>query len=659
MIDCYEKKEYFEMIEKFLKQKTITSTILRSLDDVFEELMPEEIFEENRGKSADEKRTVYINYVQKNIEKYKIKKKSILQKKIEYFAELFNLDEQEIKILEIIIKYRIISDFEHLIDKFYTISYRSRLECTCIQKITGINIRKIEATISKLVSLGILNDCPDLNMSEKISNLFFNYGIYKKSQINNYVLGKNNKSSLKEKDFPHLKKEIGIIKKILNSAIETKQKGINILFWGDVGTGKTELVRTIACECNTKLYEVGNVDDYGAEMSRRERIADFKRKQCILNSTTNTCILFDEMEDLIEIGVKNSSKSYINQMLEENQIPTFWTTNDITFLDNAFLRRMTYAVEFKELSDELRLNIWKKELKKNHLKIDQTKLSELNNSYNIPISIITNAIKSTKLTNGDTNDFEEYVDCISKLVNNGRSAKKNPHFNLKNYNLSLVNSNIDIENLTGRIIQKGKMNFSMCLYGQSGTGKSAYAKYLAEKLGIKAILKKASDLMSPYVGETEINIAKAFKEAKDNKAMLIIDEADSFLQSRQNAQHNWEVTQVNEMLTDMESHEYPFICTTNLVDILDEASLRRFTFKIKFGFMEQEQVRFSFEHFFGLSVAENECNIQGLTPGDFATVKKKNEFLDLTDFDEIKSMLIDEVKIKKSKELSNSIGFSF
>ncbi|UKI42714.1 MAG: ATP-binding protein [Candidatus Melainabacteria bacterium] len=108
--------------------------------------------------------------------------------------------------------------------------------------------------------------------------------------------------------------------------------------------------------------------------------------------------------------------------------------------------------------------------------------------------------------------------------------------------------------------------------------KSSYARYLAEQLGIEVLLKRASDLISPYVGETEQNIAAAFSEAKSKKAMLIFDEADTFLQDRNNAVRSWEVAQVNEMLTQMEAAEYPFICTTNLLDTLDEASLRRFTF---------------------------------------------------------------------------------
>lgn len=112
---------------------------------------------------------------------------------------------------------------------------------------------------------------------------------------------------------------------------------------------------------------------------------------------------------------------------------------------------------------------------------------------------------------------------------------------------------------------------------------------------------------------------------------------------------------LNEMLAWMESHEYPFVCTTNLLDTLDEASLRRFTFKIKFDFMTKDQVNTAFDHFFGIKNVD--VNIKGLTAGDLATVKKKADFLCITDLGELSKMLEDEVKVKKSKELQNSVGF--
>ena len=351
----------------------------------------------------------------------------------------------------------------------------------------------------------------------------------------------------------------------------------------------------------------------------------------------------------------SASKAYLNTLIEETPVPIIWTTNNIYNVDPAFLRRMTYTIEFEKLSEDVRLNIWKRTLRKNKLKVDNKRLMQLNKNYEISPSLITNAVNTTKLINGSQDDFEMFVENLARVVTKKKNVKKKKEFEMKEYNDDLVNTDLDIKDLTSKIKSCGKLNFSLCLYGEPGTGKSLYARYLANELGLDVILKRASDLMSKYVGETEQNIAEAFAEAKSKKAMLIFDEADSFLQNRNNAVRNWEVSQVNEMLTWMESHEYPFVCTTNLLDTLDEASLRRFTFKIKFDFMTKQQVNNAFEHFFGIKNAN--VDIKGLTAGDFATVKKKADFLCVNELSELCKMLEDEVKIKKSKSLQNVIGF--
>jgi transitional endoplasmic reticulum ATPase len=93
-----------------------------------------------------------------------------------------------------------------------------------------------------------------------------------------------------------------------------------------------------------------------------------------------------------------------------------------------------------------------------------------------------------------------------------------------------------------------------------------------------------------WLGESEKTIARAFEEAADLRAFLIIDEADSLLRDRLAAQHSWEITQVNEMLTQMERHPYPFACTTNAVELLDAAAVRRFLFKVRFLSMTADQI---------------------------------------------------------------------
>ncbi len=519
----------------------------------------------------------------------------------------------------------------------------------------------IDSKRKSLIRKGILfkqgMNTGKLILSNKIFEIFENSKIKTETQIKNILLGKNQKSELCWKDFEHIASERDIAFNILTSAVQNQAKGINILLYGSVGTGKTQLAKLLANKAKIDMYLV-SAEFMDKEASRKDRLSDLASKQTILAKTNNSCILFDEAEDVMNRGFTefgSASKAYLNTLLEETPVPIFWTTNNIYTVDPAFLRRMTYTIEFEKLTDDIRLNIWKKVVRKNKLKVNKEKLVELNKNYDIPPSLISNAVKTTKLINGSQDDFEIFVENVAKVVTKKRNVKKKKEFEMKEYSEKLINTDLDISDLTSKIKSCGKLNFSLCLYGEPGTGKSLYARYLAKELGIEVILKRASDLMSKYVGETEQNIAEAFEEAKSKKAMLIFDEADSFLQNRNNAVRNWEVSQVNEMLTWMENHEYPFVCTTNLLDTLDEASLRRFTFKIKFDFMTSEQTNLSMEHFFGIKNAN--LNIKGLTAGDFATVKKKADFLCITDLCGLSKMLEDEVKIKKSKELQNAVGF--
>ena len=221
---------------------------------------------------------------------------------------------------------------------------------------------------------------------------------------------------------------------------------------------------------------------------------------------------------------------------------------------------------------------------------------------------------------------------------------------------ALIRADTDPARLAERLAGSGLRHFSLCLQGPPGTGKSAFVHHLAERLGLEVVQKRASDLMSTWVGETEKLIAKAFAEARDSEAFLVFDEADSLLADRRFAVRNWEVSQVNEMLTWMESHPLPFACTTNFGEHLDPAALRRFTFKIALDYLSAEQATAAFRAYFALTPPAAVADLAVLTPGDFALVRRKAELLDyLRDPQELAKMLRMECEAKP--DYPRPVGF--
>lgn len=116
-----------------------------------------------------------------------------------------------------------------------------------------------------------------------------------------------------------------------------------------------------------------------------------------------------------------------------------------------------------------------------------------------------------------------------------------------------------------------------------------FARHVADELGKPIIIKRASELLDKYLGETEKRMAAMFEQARDADALLLLDEADSFISDRAGAERKWEVTQTNEFLTQLECFDGLFFATTNHLEMLDGASFRRFSHKIRFDYLNAEQ----------------------------------------------------------------------
>lgn len=578
------------------------------------------------------------------------------QKNMEYLVHIFRLSKEECAVVY-----------------FLSAMQNNELLQECVREF-GADLEEEEETLSMVAGLpkglgnSLLNqDAPlmrlgilfrtryrgNLNLSSWVQEFIFslhkNDAARYKALIGEPVPSKD---GLTAKDFAYVE-AAKLATRLMKQARHTK--GFNILLYGTPGTGKSSFAQVLAQSAKLNLYPVGVCNN--GEEEKNYRLQQLYRKQFLLKTVKNTCLLLDEGEDIFSSLETRTSKVEINNLLENNEVPVIWTTNKIHRMDPAYIRRFTLAVCFDKPPVEMRQKIWNKYLSANKITYTKGDTLALAKKYEVQPSMIAGAAQAARMAKGGLPTVQEHLSFMIQALNGGRKNPEEEKTNIRFYP-ALIHADMDLQALTTQLTRLGRLNFSLCLYGASGTGKSAYARYLADKLGLDVVQRRASDLISCYVGETEQNIAKAFAQAREDKSLLIFDEADSFLRDRSTAARSWEVSSVNEMLTWMESHPYPFICTTNLMESLDPASLRRFSFKVKYNFLTSQQVKEAFDYFFGIKIALAEtAGLDKLTPGDFTLVKNKAEILGTsTQFSAVKEMLETEQKLKHNA-YGNGIGF--
>ena len=502
------------------------------------------------------------------------------------------------------------------------------------------------------------------------------------------------RSELKSSDFEFVGDDVQVLVHLLRKAQATKAQGVNVLLYGPPGTGKTELAKVVAAEAGLDLFEVEYADRDGNSLSGRDRYRSMQIAQVFLKGSQEAALLFDEVEDVFPpisvdaaglmaraeqqampagMGHSVSGKAWVNQILESNPVPTIWVTNRIEQIDPAFRRRFAYHLELKSPPPGAREQLIRKSLA--DVAVSDEFVAKLTERKGLTPAQIRTAVRFADLAHvGEVPGGEAFEALIERQLKNsdaalGRKADTGTskgRRQVTTYDLGMLNVESRFE--IPRIVEalKARGHGALCFYGAPGTGKTALGEYIAQQMDQPLIIKQASDLVSKYVGETEQNMAAMFEEATQEKAVLLLDEADSFLLDRRGAQRSYEVTEVNEMLQQMERHHGVFICTTNLLDRIDQAALRRFTFKIKFKPLTAEQR----ERMFVTEALKGDANaltdevrrrlakLEQLAPGDFAAVTRQTDIL-AAEFtvEEFLEQLEAEHRIKPEVREQRSMGF--
>ena len=447
-------------------------------------------------------------------------------------------------------------------------------------------------------------------------------------------------------DFPHKAKEIEMLLPYLKKSLNKGRRGVNILMYGDPGTGKSQLAKILAMETGCELFEVASEDETGEPLTDKKRLHSFHAAQALL-AGRKIIILFDEIEDVFDTGnysifaklfgldmTARNPKAWLNQRLEENQTPTVWIANVINEMHPAFKRRFDMIIKMPVPPRRQRQKIIRASCSD---LLSEQDLKRISNAESLAPAVVTRA-SSVVTTIGDELAQKDQAPALELIINNTLEAQEHkriqrydPNRLPETYDPAFIQSDSDVEAIAMGL-KKTKAG-RLCLYGPSGTGKTAYGRWLAEQLEVSLLVKRGSDLISMWVGETEKNIAECFQQAKTEEAILLIDEIEGFLQDRREARHSWEVTGVNEMLTQMESFPGVFIASTNLVDNLDQAALRRFDLKIRFDYLLPRQSRTLLESYCNSLNLNTPCKalasrlgrLNNLTPGDFASIVRPSQ----------------------------------
>ena len=497
------------------------------------------------------------------------------------------------------------------------------------------------------------------------------------------------KSELSGTDFAFVADDVKVLTTLLGNAVKSHALGVNVLLYGPPGTGKTELAKVCAQAAGLELYEVEYADRDGNSLSGRDRYRSLQISQVFLKSSSHVALLFDEVEDVFPPisadaaqlisrldasdappSASVSGKAWVNQILETNPVPVIWVTNRIEQIDPAFRRRFQYHLELKSPPPGAREALVARAL--SGIEVGDGFAAKLAERRGLTPAQIRTAVRFASLvTPGDGALGVEAL--IERQLGNadkalGQNAQRHAARRVvTTYDLSLLNveSHFEVPRIVEALRRRG--HGTLCFHGATGTGKTALAEHIALALQKPLLVRQASDLVSKYVGETEQNMAKMFEEADTEKAVLLLDEADSFLRSRQRAERTYEVTEVNEMLQGMERFGGLFICTTNLFDEIDEAALRRFTFKVRFKPLTAEQriAMFVAEALAGeaasISAEQRQrlALLDQLAPGDFAAVKRQVDILGAAfEPDEFLAQLEGEHRVKPGVRERRGIGFT-
>lgn len=564
---------------------------------------------------------------------------------VQFAVDTLKLSEDEAKVLLAAFRMQSIKEMYAVCNDFFRNDDFTRFDM--YSKCTGKSQKEIRLLLKndqKLKAYGLIDSDGDMDedamdaIYEKDMRLYFTDIVKNEKSVKAYALD----------SFSVSPEQTDVAIQLLKS-----NQPVSILILGAPGAGKTQYAKSLIQAAGLKMATYRNE----LEVNDDSETKAIRRLNCYLSLKKDDQVLVvDEAEKVLQtrefsffgMNLSSGQKGTINNMLEKSENKCIYIVNYTNEMDESTLRRFTYSIKFNAMPKETLRNIAEEKLQCVKMPaVLKNDILDLCGQYKVTGASVDNVVKAIKALDYQKGKEDKVRKDIKSVLEANSSLlygkKKMRDAVKKSYDLSVLNTSVEPSEIVDMLKtyeaykkentdEETSEGARMLFYGLSGTGKTELARYISTVLSKPLLLKRCSDLLGPYVGQTERLIAEAFEEAEATDSILLFDEADSFFADRAGAKQSWERTLVNEFLTQMEEFNGICICTTNLRKIMDPAMQRRFHIITEFKALNEDGIRTLLKTFFG-KFKFNDCQIQELakyntvTPGDFGSLKSKMRFV--------------------------------
>lgn len=390
----------------------------------------------------------------------------------------------------------------------------------------------------------------------------------------------------------------------------TYGRGIALLFVGMPGTGKTLTAKAVAHALGKRLLLVDPRRIVDLKRPVEDNLADVFREARLQNAV----VFFDECESLFgHRGAGNHVIPVVLSALEHYDGVVILSTNTPQMLDPALDRRVLFRLKFEPPSPSLRKRIWEVHLPPDVPLADDVDLALLARQFEFPGGYIKNAVLvavNRTLARDTTPVVMTHAD-LEAAARTQLRARLSEYADITPTTLRLedlilpedtaaqVKEILEAARSRSIVFQewgfakkltKGR-GLSALFDGEPGTGKTLCAEILAAELGLTLYRINVANVVSKYIGETEKNLTRIFREADDSHCLLLFDEADALFSQRtdvKSVHDKYANMEINVLLQLMENYEGLVLLTTNLKKSIDKAFERRLSFKVNFPFPEPD-----------------------------------------------------------------------